>query len=187
MFCYLMYLAGLPSMIVESPDESQDRAHDWNLIEHDGYYYNLENHVLLHYQYDRYVFPPFSDATAGYFAGTIYGCWYMHYPVAGGAFGPDQSVSAMGRDLSEVCPILICEKKPSGEYIAHFETIRKGSVPVFADGTPVSPAEVIYRNMETGDGAPAGDSGDQVNEEALPLFDTANQMLSAEIAGLFEP
>ena len=187
MFCYLMYLAGLPSMIVESPEESQIRAHDWNLIEHGGYYYNLENHVLLHYQYDRYVFPPFSNATAAYFPGAIYGCWYMHYPVPGGAFGPDQAVSAMGRDLSEACPILICEKTQNGEYIAHFETIRKGSVPVYADGTPIAPEEVIYRNMETGDGMEAGGSGDQVNEEAAPLFANADQMLSVEIAGLFEP
>ncbi len=186
LFCYLMYLAGLPGMIVESPDESQNRAHDWNLIEHDGYYYNLENHVLLHYQYDRYVFPPFSDATAAYFAGAIYGSWYMHYPIAGAAFGPDQAVNAMGRDLSEACPILICEKKQNGEYIAHFETIRKGSIPVYADGTPVAPEEVIYRNMETGDGMQAGGNGDQVNEEAAPLFAKANQMLSVEIAGLFE-
>ena len=186
MFCYLMYLAGLPGMIVETPAGSQIRAHDWNLIEHDGYYYNLENHVLLHHQYDRYIFPPFSNATAAYFPGAIYGCWYMHYPVAGDAFGPDQAVSAMGRDLSEACPILICEKKQNGEYTAHFETIRKGSVPVYENGTPVSPEEVIYRNMETGDGMQAGGSGDQVNEEAAPLFDKANHMLSVEIAGLFE-
>ena len=110
----------------------------------------------------------------------------MHYPVAGAAFGPDQAVSAMGRDLSEACPILICEKKQNGEYTAHFETIRKGSVPVYENGTPVSPEEVIYRNMETGDGMQAGGSGDQANEEAAPLFNKANHMLSMEIAGLFE-
>ena len=91
LFCYLMYLAGLPSMIVETPELSDMRAHDWNLIEHDGYYYNLENHVFLQHQYDRYICPPFSNATAAYFPGHIYGCWFMHYPVAGGAFGPDKT------------------------------------------------------------------------------------------------
>ena len=185
MFCYLMYLAGLPSMIVETPN-SENRAHDWNLIEHDGYYYNLENHVFLHYQYDRYVLPPFSNATAAYFPGNIYGCWYMHYPVAGGTFGPDKSVSSMGRDLSNACPILICEKKPNGEYIAHFETIRQGNIPVCQDGTPVTLEEVIYRNMETGDGMAAGGSGDQLNEEAVPLFTRANHLLFWEIVGMFK-
>lgn len=184
MFCYLMYLAGLPSMIVENPI-SQNRAHDWNLIEHNGYYYNLENHVFLHYQYDRYVLPPFSNATAAYFAGNIYGCWYMHYPVAGGSFGPGKSVNSMGRDLSNACPVLICENKPNGEYIAHFETIRKGNIPVYQNGTPVTLEEVIYRNMETGDGMAAGGSGSQLNEEAVPLFTKANHMLFREIVGMF--
>ena len=184
MFCYLMYLAGLPSMIVETP-ESPARAHDWNLIEHGGYYYNLENHVFLHYQYDRYVLPPFSNRTAAYFPDHIYGCWYMHYPVAGDAFGPDKEVSSMGRDLSEACPVLICEKKQSGEYIVHFETIRKGSIPVYIDGTPVKRGDVIYRNMETGDGAEAQGSSDQINEEAVPLFTKASHMLFGEIVGMF--
>ena len=184
MFCYLMYLAGLPSMIVETP-ESQMRAHDWNLIEHNGYYFNLENHVFLHYPYDRYILPPFSNATAAYFPGNIYGCWYMHYPVAGGSFGPDKSVSSMGRDLSNACPILICEKESNGEYIAHFETIRKNDIPVYENGTPVLPEEVIYRNMETGDGMAEGGNGDQLNEEAVPLFTEANHMLFSEIVGLF--
>ena len=184
MFCYLMYLAGLPSMIVETP-ESPNRAHDWNLIEHDGYYYNLENHVFLHHQYDRYILPPFSKRTAAYFPNHIYGCWYMHYPVARGAFGPGKKVSAMGRDLSEACPILICEKMESGEYIAHFETIRKGSIPAYLDGTPVKLEEVIYRNMETGDGAEAQGNSDQINEEAAPLFTKASHMLFGEIVGMF--
>ena len=184
MFCYLMYLAGLPSMIVESP-ESLLRAHDWNLIEHDGYYYNLENHVFLHHPYDHYVLPPFSNATAAYFPGNVYGCWYMHYPIAGSAFGPDKAVSEMGRDVSEACPILICERKQNGEYTAHFETIRKDDIPVYEDGTPVMLEEVIYRNMETGDGMEGKESGNQINEEALPLFTKASHMLAGEIAGMF--
>ena len=185
MFCYLMYLVGLPSMIVETP-ESMNRAHDWNLIEHNGYYYNLENHVFLHQQYDRYVFPPFSNATAAYFPGHIYGCWYMHYPVAGGAFGPGKTVGSMGRDLSDACPVLICEKKPNGEYIAHFETIRKDDIPVYSNGTPVKLEEVIYRNMETGDGMHAQGSGNQFNEEAVAQFTKANHMLFREIVGMFK-
>ena len=185
MFCYLMYLAGLPSMIVETP-ESQGRAHDWNLIEHNGYYYNLENHVLLHHQYNRYVAPPFSNATAAFFPGHIYGCWYMHYPVPGGSFGPNKTVSSMGRNLSSACPILILEKKSNGEYIAHFETIRKDDIPVYENGTPVMLEEVIYRSMETGDGSAAGGAGDQLNEVAAPLFTKANHMLFGEIVGMFK-
>lgn len=186
LFCYLMYLAGLPSMIVETPEPSDMRAHDWNLIEHDGYYYNLENHVFLHHQYDHYICPPFSNATAAYFPGHIYGCWFMHYPVAGGAFGPDKNVSEMGRDLSQACPILICEKKQNGEYIAHFEMIRKDDIPVYEDGTPVKLEEVIYRNMETGDGMEGGGAGDQINEEAAPLFTRASHILFGEIVGMFK-
>ena len=109
----------------------------------------------------------------------------MHYPVAGGSFGPGKSVNSMGRDLSNACPVLICEKKPNGEYIAHFETIRKGNIPVYQNGTPVTLEEVIYRNMETGDGMAAGGSGSQLNEEAVPLFTKANHMLFREIVGMF--
>ena len=186
MFCYLMYLAGLPSMIVETPEPSDERAHDWNLIEHDGYYYNLENHVFLQHQYDRYICPPFSNATAAYFPGHIYGCWVMHYPVSGGAFGPDKKVNDMGRDLSQACPILICEKKQNGEYIAHFETIRKDDIPVYEDGTPVRLEEVIYRSMETGDGMEAEGPGNQINEAAAPFFTKADHMLFGEIVGMFK-
>ena len=186
LFCYLMYLAGLPSMIVETPEPSDMRAHDWNLIEHDGYYYNLENHVFLQHQYDRYICPPFSNATAAYFPGHIYGCWFMHYPVAGGAFGPDKNLSEMGRDLSQACPILICEKKQNGEYIAHFETIRKDDIPVYEDGTPVRLEEVIYRSMETGDGMEAEGPGNQINEAAAPFFTKADHMLFGEIVGMFK-
>ena len=105
---------GLPSMIVETP-ESQGRVHDWNLIGHNGYCYNLENHVLLHHQSDRYVAPPFSRATAAFFRGHIYDCRFMHYPVAGSSFGPHKTVNPMGRDLSYACSIPILEKKPTGE------------------------------------------------------------------------
>lgn len=178
LFVYLMYLAGLSSMIVETP-KSDNRAHDWNLIEHDGYYYNLENHVFLHHQYDRYIIPPFSNATAAYFPGNIYGCWFMHYPIAGGAFGPNKKVSEMGRDLSKACPIIICEKTSKGDYRVHFETIRQGNLPGYEDGTPVRLEEIIYRNMETGDGE------DQFNEEANPLFIKADHMLFREIVGMF--
>lgn len=184
MFCYLMYLAGLPSMIVENP-EVKGRAHDWNLIGYNGYFYNLENHVFLHYQYDRYVLPPFSKTTAAYFPGTIYGYWVMHYPVEGGEFGPDKAVGQMGRDVSKACPILICEKKKNGEYLAHFETIRKGKIPVYEDGTPIKLEEVVYRSMETGDGMEGEENGDQANEIAAPLFTKASHMLAREIVGLF--
>ena len=92
----------------------------------------------------------------------------------------------MGRNLSSACPILILEKKSNGEYIAHFETIRKDDIPVYENGTPVMLEEVIYRSMETGDGSAAGGAGDQLNEVAAPLFTKANHMLFGEIVGMFK-
>lgn len=181
LFCYMMYLAGLPSMIVENPP-SEHRAHDWNLIEHDGYYYNLENHVFLHWQYDKCVLPPFSEETAEYFAKSIIGPYFMHYPVKGGAFGSETKLNSMGRDLSEACPVMMCEKLPSGEYSVHFETIRADSLPTWADGTTLTMEEIRYRSMETGDGS---DLNNQSNDEAGPLYEAATHMLYRQIVGLF--
>ena len=97
-----------------------------------------------------------------------------------------KTVSSMGRDLSDACPIQIPEKKPTGEYTGHFETIRKDDISVCGNGTPVRLEEVIYQNTETGDGSAAGGAGGQLNEDAVPLFTKANHMLFGEIAGMFK-
>ena len=94
-------------------------------------------------------------------------------------------MSEMGRDVSQACPILICEKKQNGEYIAHFETIRDDDIPVYEDGTPVKLEEVIYRSMETGDGMEGEGAGNQINEAAAPFFTKADHMLFGEIVGPF--
>ena len=64
--------------------------------------------------------------------------------------------------------------------------IRKDDIPVYEDGTPVKLEEVIYRNMETGDGMEGGGAGDQINEEAAPLFTRASHILFGEIVGMFK-
>ena len=92
----------------------------------------------------------------------------------------------MGRDLSAACPVLIYEHLSDGTYRARFETIRKGSIPTYEDGTPVKMEELTYKNMES-DALPDADgTQNQVNQYAVPLFKEASEMLFAEISGLFE-
>ena len=79
LFCYMMYLSGLPAMQVDSGGDIEHRAHTWNLIEHDGYYYNFEEYDFMVGLRDRYVIPPFSVATADYFPNRIYGDYYLTF------------------------------------------------------------------------------------------------------------
>ncbi len=186
LFCYMMYLSGLPSMQVDSGGDIEQRAHTWNLIEHDGYYYNFEEYDFMVGLRKLYAIPPFTVATAEYFADKIYGDYYLHFPVPGATFTPDKKVEDMGRDLSVECPVLIYERLSDGTYRARFETIRKGQIPAYEDGTALELEELTYKNMESDALPDASGTGDQVNEYALPLFKEASQMLFSEISPLFE-
>ncbi len=180
LFCYLMRLAGLPAMEVDSPSESPDRAHSWNLIEHDGFYYNLEEYHFLHEPRERYVVPPISKAAAGYFQEKIIGLYAVPFPVPD-VLDDSMEIENLGRDLSERCPVLMYERDGSGQYTVRFDELRKGHIPVWSDGSPVTPEEITYKNMETDlmDG--------QYNEAAKSLFDEANRLLLEEISGLITP
>lgn len=130
--------------------------------------------------YDRCALPPLSEKTAAFFPGHIIGEYMVHFPIEGMSPATGQKVEEMGRDLSESCPVLLYERGEDGKYRAWFASVQKGDIPAWSDGTPLSPDEVLYRNMETNprDG--------QYNKEAKPLFDEANSMLHEEIGGLFE-
>ena len=171
LFCYLMRLAGLPAMEVDSPVDSPDRAHSWNLIEHNGFYYSLEEYHFLHEPRERYVIPPISVTNAGLFQDQIIGSWAVPFPVPG-VLDESMKIENLGRDLSEGCPLLMYERDGSGHYTVRFEELRKDHIPAWSDGTPVKPEEIIYQNMETDltDG--------QYNEAAKPLFDEATRLLS---------
>ena len=90
-------------------------------------------------------------------------------------------IENLGRDLSERCPVLMYERDGSGQYTVRFDELRKGHIPAWTDGTPVTPEEITYKTMETDltDG--------QYNEAAKPLFDEADRLLLEEISGLFTP
>ena len=178
LFCYLMYLGELPAMQVDSP-VTQKRGHSWNLIEHDGYYYNLEEYDFLHEPKERYVIPPLSGKTAAYFPGHIVEAYAVHFPKEG-VLDDTMKLEDLGRDLSEVCPVLMYERGEDGTYQVRFEEIRKGNIPAWADGTDLTLEEITYKNMETNmaDG--------QYNKEAKPLFDEANRLLWDEIGPLME-
>ena len=109
-----------------------------------------------------------------------------YFPISGASFTPDKKVEEMGRDLSKECPVLIYERLSNGTYRARFETIRKGQIPVYEDGTPLKMEELTYKNMESDALPDASGTGDQVNEYALPLFEEASRMLFEEISPLFE-
>ncbi len=185
LFCYLMYLSGLPAVEVDNGPDDEYRGHTWALIEHDGYYYNFEEFDFMHGLRERYAIPPFSVSTAAYFPNRIYGRYFLHFPIPGASFTPDKKVEDMGRDLSEACPVLIYEHLSDGTYRARFETIKKGQIPTYADGTPLKMEELTYKNMES-DALPSAEGTQaQVNEYAAPLFKEASEMLFAEISGLF--
>ena len=179
-FCYLMYLAGLPSIQVATPVEDDERAHSWNMIEHDGYLFNLEEYDFLHQPYDRCALPPLSEKTAAFFPGNIIGEYMVHFPVEGALPAAGQKMEEMGKDLSDSCPVLMYERGEDGKYRVWFEVIRKGDVPTWSDGSPLTLEEVCYRNMES-----SPDDG-QYNTAAKPLFDEANALLHDEIGPLFE-
>ena len=179
-FCYLMYLAGLPSFQVGTPEGENERGHSWNMIVHDGYLFNLEEYDFLHQVYDRYALPPLSEKTAAYFPKHII-CEYMvHFPVEGAAPSVGQKIEEMGKDLSESCPVLMYERGEDGKYRVRFEAIRKGEIPAWSDGTLLTLEEVCYRNMET------STKDGQYNNAAKPLFDAANALLYEEIGSLFD-
>ena len=178
LFCWLMHLGGLPAMQVDSP-LTESRAHSWNLIEHDGYYYSLEEYHFLHEPWERYVIPPLSVKTAEYFAGNIIGPYAVHFPKSG-ILDDTMKLEDLGRDLSGACPVLMYERGKDGTYRVWFDEIREGHIPAWSDGTPVKPEEVVYRNMET------DPIGGQYNEEAKPLFDEANALLWEEISHLMD-
>ena len=180
LFCYLMRLSGLPAMEVDSPADSPDRAHTWNLIEHDGCYYNLEEYHFLHEPRDKYVIPPISKAAAPCFQQKIIGLYAVPFPVPG-VLDESMKIKDLGRDLSESCPLLICEREPNGHYTVRFDELRKGHIPAWSDGAPITPEEITYKTMETDltDG--------QYNRTAKPLFDEADRLLRDEIRGLFSP
>lgn len=178
LLCWLMHLGGLPAMQMDSPVTEQ-RAHSWNLIEHDGYYYPLEEYHFLHKPWERYVIPPLSLKTAAYFPGNITQETAVHFPKEG-ILDNDMMIQDMGRDLSAACPVLMYEQNEDGTFRVWFDEIRKGHIPAWSDGTPVSLDEITYKNMET------DVDNNQYNEEAKPLFDEANALLHEEIAPLFE-
>ncbi|MBR3244660.1 MAG: LPXTG cell wall anchor domain-containing protein [Parasporobacterium sp.] len=187
LFCYLMYLSGLPAMEVDSGGDIEHRAHTWALIEHDGYYYNFEEYDFMFGLRERYAIPPFSVSTAGYFQKEIYGDYYLHFPITGASFTPDTRMENMGQDLSEACPVLIYEHLSDGTYRARFEAVQKGRIPTYEDGMPLKLEELTYKNMESDALPSAEEEHNQVNEYAVPLFREAGDMLFAEISGLFEP
>lgn len=176
LFCYLMYLGGLPAMQVDSP-VTESRGHSWNLITHEGYYYSLEEYDFLHEPKERYVIPPLSEKTAKYFADHIIGEYAVHFPKKG-LLDEAMKIEDLGNDLSDQCPLLMYERTDDGSYQVRFEALRKGYIPAWSDGTPVTLEEMTYKNMETDTG------DDQYNEEAKPLFDEANALLWAEIKPL---
>ena len=178
LFCYLMHLADLPSMQVDSPS-TDVRGHSWNLIEHNGYFYNLEEYHFLHEPWERYVIPPLSGKTAAYFPGHIIDAHAVHYPYPG-ILEDTWKIEDLGRDLSGACPVLMYERGEDGEYQVRFEEIRRGHIPVWSDGTEVTLEEITYKNMETD-----LDNG-QYNEEAKPLLDEANALLREDLRPLME-
>ena len=122
LFCYLMYLGGAEACQVES--NSPGRSHDWNLILHDGYGYNLENHNFLVKPEERLVLPPFSAETASFFASQVYSDAWMYY----GKDGKEQvlqGIPELGRNLSEECPLMISERGPDGLYRVRFEVLKR--------------------------------------------------------------
>ena len=187
LFCYLMYLSSVPAMELDSVNGHPHRAHTWALIEHDGYYYNLEEYDFMVGLRDRYAIPPLSTAAAAYFPGRICGDCFVPFPIPGAALTADVRIEDMGRDLSQECPVLIYERLSDGTYRARFETVRKGSIPAYRDGTPLKMEELTYKNMES-DALPDAEDPeqDQVNEYAAPLFEEASRLLFGEIEGLFQ-
>ena len=178
LFCYLMYLGSLPAMQIDTP-VTEERGHSWNLIEHDGRYYPVEEYDFLHEPQERYVIPPLSEKTAAYFPGNIVGEYAVHFPKAG-VLDETMKIEDLGRDLSETCPVLMYERADDGKYLVWFDEIRKDRVPVWSDGTPVALEEITYKNMET------GMEGGQFNKEAKPLFDRADELLWEDIRPLME-
>lgn len=178
LFCYLMHLSSLGCMQVDSP-MTGERGHSWNLIAHDGYYYNLEEYYFLHAPLERFAAPPLCEEAAAYFPKHIIDEYYVHFPVEGGDFAPDTRVEDMGRDLAQACPVLMYEKEEDGTYRVWFDTVKKGHIPAYSDGTPLRLEDMRYRNMETD-----AESGEP-NEDAVPLFEKADEMLHDEIRDLF--
>lgn len=186
-FCYLMYLSNLTSMAVDSGEPKEDRAHTWCMIEHDGYFYNLEEYDFLQMLSEKYATAPISNSNAEYFGSTICSNTKVPFPIPGSRMTTDIKISDMGRDLTNECPVLIYEHLSDGSYRARFVTVKKGAIPTYADGTPLSMNDVVYKNMETNTYAnpSKGEGHEQYNEAAYAVFSVANNMLLNDIAPLW--
>ena len=84
----------------------------------------------------------------------------------------------MGRDLSERCPVLMCENtgtEKAPEYRVYFKTLKKGQIPKFSDGKAITLEDMAYQNMQSVDN----------NEDIVPLFSEASRLLQNEVKDLF--
>ena len=162
LFSYLCYLSGVPCMQVE------DAGHDWNLIYHPktNAYYNLENHNLMVTRESHFVAPPITKNTAKILDGKIIDSTYT----LPRAKMPVKKITNMGRNVSEVCPLLMAEKKGS-QFRVFFKKLKKGSVPTFSDGKKVKASQIIYRNLDY----------DLKNENIVPKFNEANKVLHKDL------
>ncbi|MBE5899440.1 MAG: hypothetical protein E7279_07535 [Lachnospiraceae bacterium] len=188
LFCYLMYLSNLTSMAVDSGEPKDDRAHTWCIIEHDGYFYNLEEYDFLQKLSEKYATAPLSNSNAEYFGSTICSNTKVPFPTSGSKMTSNIKISDMGRDLTSECPVLLYEHLSDGSYRARFVTVKKGAIPVYADGTLLSMNDVIYKNMETNTYADPsqGEGHAQYNGAAYAVFSVANNLLLKDIAPLWE-
>ena len=165
LFSYLCYLSGVPCMQVE------DEGHDWNLIYHPktNAYYNLENHNLMVTRESHFVAPPITKNTAKVLDGKII---FRTYTLPKAKM-PVKKISNMGRSVSEVCPLLMTEKK-GRQFRVFFKKLKKGSVPAFSDGKKVKASQIKYRNMEYDFG----------NKKVMPQFNKANKILHKDLKNI---
>lgn len=215
LFSYLCFLSDVPAMQLE------DKGHDWNLIYHDGYYYNLDNHYLLCAQEDGFVAPPFTEGAATIFGTKIISKNYVRPKVSGDGPGqmPVTKISdfpAMGKDLSEKCPLLMYERATAGDAetadkteAAAGENVADGANsangPDATDATDGALPEyrVFFSTLEKGNvptlvrGASSAEITlgqliyrnmelDAGNDEAAPSFEKASKLLQKEVEGLFQ-
>ena len=186
LFCYLMYLSNLTSMSVDSGEPQEDRAHTWCIIEHDGYYYNLEEYNFMHDIREKYATAPISLSNAAYFESTICSTHLVPFPTEGATMKANTKISDMGRDLTKECPVLLYEHLSDGSYRARFVTVKKGQIPTYSDGTPLQMTDLSYKNMENDPGTGKDGAHNQYNKSAYAVFSVANNMLYNDIAPLWE-
>ena len=149
----------------------EDDNHDWNLIydPRTNAYYNLDNHNLMVTRESHFVAPPITKKAAKLFDGKIIKKTYT-LPQAK---MPVKKISNMGRSVSEVCPLLMTEKK-GNRFRVFFKKLKKGSIPAFSDGKKVKAGQIIYRNMEY----------DFNNKEVAAKFTEASKVLHKELKNI---